>query len=84
MTHRRLYSTALIAGLVLAIGLAMWRRAAGASTSTMLLWAVGGFAVSLLIAFVAGIGMRMQHRDIPAPASSDRPGTREAGRLDDE
>jgi hypothetical protein len=84
MTHRRLYSTASIAGVLLAIGLGLWRRSAGASSSEALLWAGGGFAVSILIALIAGIGMRLQHRDIPPPASSERPGTREAGRLDNE
>lgn len=84
MTDRRLYSTAMIAGVLLAIGLAMWRRAAGASSSQMILWAAGGLVIALLLAVVAGIGMRLQRRDIPEPRSSDQPGARSTGRLDDE
>ena len=82
MTHRRLYSTAVIAGILLASGLALWRRAAGAPASDMMLWAAGGFAVALILALVAGIGMRLQQRDIPKPGAADPP--RSAGRLDDE
>jgi hypothetical protein len=82
MTHRRLYSTAVIAGILLAVGLAFWRRAGGGSTREMLVWAAGGFAVAILFAFVAGLGMRLQRRDIPKPGATDPP--KEAGRLDDE
>lgn len=84
MTHRRLYSSAVIAGILLALGLALWRRAGGAATAEMALWAAGGFAVAIAFAVIAGIGMRLQRRDIPEPRASDTPGTREAGRLDDE
>ncbi|MGE5926952.1 MAG: hypothetical protein ACM357_06340 [Gemmatimonadota bacterium] len=84
MTHRRLYSTAVIAGILLGLGLAFWRRAGGGSTGEMIGWAVGGFAVAIVLAFVAGIGMRLQRRDIPEPRAADVPGTRETGRLDDE
>lgn len=82
MTHRRLYSTAVIAGILLAAGLALWRQAAGASASETALWAAGGFAIALLLAVVAGIGMRLQRRDIPRPGAADPP--RSVGRLDDE
>ncbi len=82
MTHRRLYSTAVIAGILLALGLALWRRAGGGSTAEMAVWAGAGFAVAIVHAFVAGIGMRLQRRDIPEPRATDPP--RDTGRLDDE
>ena len=84
MTHRRLYSTAAVAGILLAIGLGSWQRARGSSTSGILLWAAGGFAVALLFALLADLGLRLQRKDVPDPRSSDEPGTRSAGRLDDE
>jgi len=84
MTHRRLYSTAVMAGLVLAAALALWQRSAGAPASVVLTWAAGGLAVALLLAVLADVGMRLQHRDIPPPRASDDPDTRSAGRLDDE
>jgi hypothetical protein len=84
MIHRRLYTTAASAGVLLAAGLALWQRASGAPAATVLAWAGGGFAVALLLALLADIGMRLQRRDIPAPRSSDDPDTRAAGRLDDE
>ena len=84
MTHRRLYSTAVVAGILLALGLGLWRRAEGAGSSEILMWAVGGFGVALLLAGIAGIAMRLQRRDIPAPRASDRPDSRETGRFDNE
>lgn len=84
MTHRRLYSTAVAAGFVLAAGLGIWQISAGAAPSVALMWAAGGFAVALLFAVLADVGMRLQHRDIPAPRASDDPDARSAGRLDDE
>ncbi|HEU4830041.1 MAG TPA: hypothetical protein VFT04_12685 [Gemmatimonadales bacterium] len=84
MTHQRLYSTAVIAGFVFAAGIAMWRRAGGSSASGMLLWAAGGFAIVMLLALLADIGLRLQRRDVPPPRSSDEPGTRTTGRLDNE
>ena len=82
MTHHRLYSSSVIAGILLAAGLALWRRAAGAPAADVMLWAAAGFALALLLAFVAGIGMRLQRRDMPTPKASDPP--RSVGRLDDE
>jgi hypothetical protein len=84
MTHRRLYTTAASAGVLLAAGLALWQRASGAPAVTVLAWAGGGFAAALVLALLADIGMRLQQRDIPPPRSSDDPDTRATGRLDDE
>ena len=84
MTHRRLYSTAVIAGILLAAGLAVWRWAEGSPSGETLLWAAGGLAVTLLLALLADIGLRLQRSDVPLPRSSEQPGSRTAGRLDDE
>lgn len=84
MTHRRLYTNAVIAGVLLAAGLALWQRSSGAPGATVIAWAGGGLAVALLLALLADVGMRLQRRDIPAPRSLDEPDSRAAGRLDDE
>lgn len=84
MTHRRLYSTALLVGTGFGIVLLAWKLAAGTGSLIALGWALGGLAATIVLAVLADIGMRLQRRDIPSPRTFDAADERQEGRLDDE
>ena len=84
MTQRRLYSAAVSAGLVLALGLGAWKLAAGEAVGTALLWAGGGLAAALLLGAVADLGLRLQRHDLPKPGAGDSPAHRHLGSAEDE
>jgi len=63
----RVLRLGILAGAILGTVLGVWRLIEGASAPDALLWALGGFAIVLLLAALSALGIRLQRSDVPKP-----------------